>query len=47
MTFRLLLYLVPIALTVLNQCKQLGIRPYLPVLGLAIGIAAEMSRRGT
>jgi hypothetical protein len=44
MKLRILLYLLPLAATVLSQCKQVGLRPWLPVLGLAVGVAAEIAQ---
>jgi hypothetical protein len=41
---KLLLYAAPIAATVLNSCKKLGMNPLLPVVGLIAGIALEMQR---
>lgn len=41
---KLFLYIAPIALGVLNNCKQLGLNPVLPVLGLIVGLMIELNR---
>lgn len=38
------LYGGPIVLGVLNQCKKLGLNPWLPIAGLVVGLLIEMKR---
>ena len=40
---KLLLYAVPVALVVFEQCRRIGLRPLLPVAGLIAGVVAELS----
>lgn len=41
---KLFLYITPIALGVLNNCKELGLNPVLPVAGLVLGLLIELNR---
>jgi len=40
--FKFLLYVLPIAATVLNQCKRMQLSPVPPLVGLAIGVLISM-----
>ena len=40
----LLLYAGPLSVLVCKECMRIGMKPYLPVLGLVLGILLEMKR---
>ena len=41
---KLLLYVAPVSVLVLDKCRQMGLNPLLPVAGLVIGLVIELRR---
>lgn len=41
---KVLLYVAPLAAFVYERCLKLGLKPVLPVLGLAVGVVLELQR---
>lgn len=43
--FRLVPYVIPLAVLVWKQCGKMRISPVLPLLGLVLGLVVEEGRR--
>ena len=41
---KVLLYAAPLSALVCKECMRVGMKPYLPVIGLLVGVMLEMKR---